>query len=66
MKLFKLVLTGIATLICVLLVIIKRTKGFAASFQHYTVKVDRRDAETGTINNCITDYPYNSVINLGY
>jgi hypothetical protein len=66
MKVFKLVLTGIATLMCVLLVIIKRTKGFASNLQQHTVAPGQSNAVPETVSNCITDYPYNSVVNLGY
>jgi hypothetical protein len=63
MKLFKLVLTGTAILICILLLIIKKSNGFV---QHTSTVVQTGDVETGAGNDSATDNPFNILVNLSY
>ncbi len=62
MKLFKLVITGTTILMCILFVIIKKTKVFAQSLQHAVTVVPQNNAETDSI----TDYPFNIAVNLRF
>lgn len=61
MKLFKLVITGITILMCILFVIIKRTKVFAQSLQQ-VVTAPQDNSETDSIS----DYPFNIAAPLRY
>jgi len=62
MKLFKLVLTGTATLMCIILVVIQ-TK---SCVQSTVTVVQQHNSSTGEGNDSITDYPFNITVNLGY
>lgn len=62
MKLFKLVITGITILMCILFVIIKRTKVFAQSLQHAVTAPPQDNSYTDSI----TDYPFNLAAPLRY
>jgi len=65
MKLFKLVLTGTAILLCILLVILKRTREFAQTLQHAPGVVQQGNAED-TATDSITDYPFNMLVPVRY
>jgi hypothetical protein len=62
MKLFKLVVTGTVILMCILMVIIKKTRVFAQSLQHAVTIVPQENAEPDSI----TDYPFNITAPLRY
>jgi len=62
MKLFKLVITGTTILMCILFVIIKKTRVFAQSLQHAVTVAPQHNAETDSI----TDYPFNIVVSLRF
>ena len=65
MKLFKLVLTGMAILLCILLVILKRTREFAQTL-HHAAGVVQGNAEQDTDADSITDYPFNMLAPVRY
>lgn len=62
MKLFKLVITGTVILMCILMVIIKKTKVFAQSLQHVITIAPQDNVEPDSI----TDYPFNITAPLRY
>jgi hypothetical protein len=62
MKLFKLVVTGTVILMCILMVIIKKTKVFAQSLQHAVTVAPQDTAEPDSI----TDYPFTITAPLRY
>jgi len=66
MKLFKLVLTGMAILLCILLVILKRTREFAQTLQHAPGVVRQGNAEQDAATDGITDYPFNMLVPVRY
>ena len=66
MKLFKLVLTGTAILLCILLVILKRTREFAQTLHHAAGVVQQGNAEQDTATDSITDYPFNVLVPVHY
>jgi hypothetical protein len=63
MKLLKLVLTGTAILMCIIIVVFKKAKGFA---QHTATVVQQNNSSPCESNDSITDYPFNLLVNLSY